>query len=182
MVPISEVKPIKKDLKKVDDKHMLEVSSSDYRRHKTKDKTVEKKSSEVKSKEEHVKKEEKRTKDDKVKKTSKTEHKTVVKNETTAKQKESKTGKSKSECKTNEKLSDKHKQKAIDKTSKCEVSKTEQDTKTVVKNDNTEQNAVFQSNGVNNMAKPPNILVYAESVLAKDNVKSVLQSMVNSEK
>lgn len=176
LVPVSEVKPIKKDAKKMDDKNTLEVGTSDYRRHKSKEKTSERSKTEVKSKEAHSSKEEKRTKEEKTKKNVKSEKKS----ENTVKTKETKS-KSKSESKTRDKLSEKHKQKAvIEKTAKLEPEKVEE-VKTVAKIEEA-GSSVVHSNGVGGNAKPPNILVFAESIMAKDNVKSVLKTMVNREK
>lgn len=262
-VPVNEVKPIKKDSKKSEDKNTLEVGCSDFRRHKSGDhkrdkvgiktdpskidKSVELKHKENKTgktekdikKESKDEKEKHRKKEEEAKKESKAERDSpkIVKEHvegkktkvTQAHRKEDKTdskthkkerypakverAKSKADLEVAGKSSEKPAE-AKTKESKSITKRTISSDKKLVKSmaicedgdvlkdksgmrdiarktKNKERNE--DTNGHREMCngtlfskykgvKPPNVLVYADSVVAKENVKAVLSTMLNKEK
>ncbi|KAJ8916594.1 hypothetical protein NQ315_000238 [Exocentrus adspersus] len=191
-VPVSEVKPIKKDSKKVEDKNTLEVASTDFRRHKSGDhkreKTAEpkhkvgKEAVKVEGKKE-FKDEKHRKKEDEVKKatqpakTAKKLEKTKSKTELEAKVPEQKP-------KSISKRSSSSEKKLVKSSAVCEDNLHEPKSKPKEKPDVSAHNSVCNGSffakykGV----KPPNVLVYADSVVAKENVKTVLSTMLNKDK
>ncbi|XP_057664831.1 biotin--protein ligase [Diorhabda carinulata] len=254
-VPVNEVKPIKKDGKKSDDKNTLEVGSGDYRRHKSgehrRDKTVEKhktatntkpevttktkddvkhkknedkhknkediklESEDQKKKEAKAKKQTeeitiKEVKEDNKKKETdiKTDHKrkeTKVEQETTVtdgvvsikepkeKYKKEHTKKSKSGIGKLSKRSSSEK-KLVKSTALCEdvddgysqkpkdylAVNPKSDKNESLSNANTHIN---KNNSIGkNKTKPPNILIFSDSLIAKENVKVTFDNMLNKEK
>lgn len=259
-VPVNEVKPIKKDSKKSEDKNTLEVGCSDFRRHKSGDhkrdkvannskieKSVEPKHKDVKTgkaekelkkdvkdeKEKHRKKEEETKKEGKAekdgpkmvkehvetkktkltqihRKEDKTDGKTHKKERDPTKMERAKSkadlevaGKSgdrpsetrSKEGKSISKRTTSSEKKLVKSMAVCEdgdVSKEKSGTKDAAgRTKDRQRNG--DANGHHTMCngtlftkykgvKPPNVLVYADSVVAKDNVKGVLSTMLNNEK
>ncbi|XP_072379075.1 biotin--protein ligase isoform X1 [Diabrotica undecimpunctata] len=251
-VPVSEVKPIKKDGKRSEDKNTLEVGSGDYRRHKSgehrREKSSEKHKGEStkaetssKSKEEskhrktedkHKTKDESKTDGDNIRKEAREEHKrkekeAKIKRETatteeTVPTKSSKEGKEKQHKREDKKeppkKSKSNVEKSLEAAKKSEklLSKRSSSDKKLVKTAalcedvdsspkekshkpkdilgvssssyktdcTTNKQPRIQSNGLmkSKNVKPPNILIFADSLLAKENVKSVFINMLNKEK
>ncbi|XP_018566189.1 biotin--protein ligase isoform X2 [Anoplophora glabripennis] len=244
-VPVSEVKPIKKDNKKSEDKNTLEVGSSDFRRHKSGDHKREKiaaksdaskieKSPEQKHKdgkigktEKETKKDEKekhRKKDEEVKKDSKDGPKPTKEHVEAKKMKAS--GKTHKKDRDPTKLERARSKADLEVAGKSTEKPPEQRTKDkgITKRTTSSEKKLVKSvavcedgdvkeksetkdpagktkeklrNGDANGhhaahngslftkykgVKPPNILVYADSVVAKENVKGVLSTMLNKEK
>ncbi|CAH1110239.1 unnamed protein product [Psylliodes chrysocephalus] len=256
-VPVSEVKPIKKNGKKLEDKNTLEVASGDHRRHKSgehrrekgseKHKTEatkpEKTKDEIKYKkieDKHKLKEEaksdvenvhelKKEKEIKTKKDSKDKTKPdkdekgqkSLKHKTEEKSSKSRRDESKDRRhkKDDKKESSKHKKdiensgEPSDKTTKKISKRTTSSEKKLVKTpalcdeseldsapitnaeawNTKDSESVDKSNSLKNgqgssndnwskRIKPPNILIYAESLIAKENVKSAFINMLNKDK
>ncbi|KAJ8954187.1 hypothetical protein NQ318_005782 [Aromia moschata] len=256
-VPVSEVKPIKKDSKRYEDRNTLEVGSSDYRRHKSSDHKKDKSSDKHKAskteakgkdeakkeekekphhhkkdnKEEDAKKPEKdnakvvkelpevkkpkevaktkehhkkETKEDKTKEThhkkdpsklEKMKTKTDLEQPSDSAQKPD--AEKSNEGKTMTKRTTSSEKKLVKSAAICDEVDNDKNRKPLddkeSKNKSKENGELADTNGHvyhSNDAlftkytgvKPPNILVYADSLVAKDNVKSVLFTMLNKEK
>ncbi|XP_030749027.1 biotin--protein ligase [Sitophilus oryzae] len=240
IVPVSEVKPIKKDKKYIEnkDKYTLEVNSSDYRRHKTSDKHKSEKEKHVKDKEYKSKDYRKhKTKDEtdstkQQKKDEKTElqleskkernnevaeindrekklqkHTLVKQNDQNKKQEKLEDSKTERQARVNneetepstsagekipEKLAQENRtsskeKKLVRSSATCDDEPIENNQ--VLHDEDIADDSVFSPSDscaidkeILKKVKPPNVLVYADSVVARDNVKEVLHNILNRER
>ncbi|KAJ8982609.1 hypothetical protein NQ317_005081 [Molorchus minor] len=183
-VPVSEVKPIKKDGKKHDDRNTLEVGANDYRRHKSndhkRDKLASKTETSRSSKEDHKHKESPKTTKD---------HSDVKKTKDSLKSKDLHVKKDDKTRECHSKTRENHHKKDPSRLEKTK-SKTDLEQATRGKAENgdgpSSNGHIHQSTEFTftkyKGVKPPNILVYADSLIAKENVKNVLSTMLNKEK
>ncbi|CAG9853591.1 unnamed protein product [Phyllotreta striolata] len=200
-VPVSEVKPIKKNGKKAEDKNTLEVGSGDHRRHKSGEHRREKSAdkhktdgakAENKAKDEikYKKIDDKPKAKDDVKLEAETDDVKKAKTKEKLKSEKPKTEEKPAKSTKKDETKEKHKRKEEkQESSKKTMSKrTTSSEKKLVKtpalceDDVDSKYAKSIANGSAKAVKPPNILIYAESLLAKENVKTAFINMLNKDK
>lgn len=181
--PVYEVKPIKKEPKKPsDDKNTLDVAPSDHRKHKDV-KESKQRIHKVEKKKETKPKIEKSEPPAEIPKSpiirlqtdrrskEETKSKSRERKRSTSKEKEGKSSKEKVQKQVLETKIEPVKEIACEEKIPVEKIETTKE---------TEQSTLEKKS--TNTGKPPNILVYADSVITKENVKKVLNSIINNEK
>ncbi|KAL1501975.1 hypothetical protein ABEB36_007193 [Hypothenemus hampei] len=203
VVPVSEVKPIKKDKRSVEEKNTLEVNCSDYRRHRSAEHSREHRSKDHKR---HKSKEDNESSKQKEKTSvdNGAEHEVlaaVVPSESALNQPQSEGSKTKHKEKRykhkkfeNEappsSSSNKHQTDKLKKTSRTSSKEKKLTRATATCDEPTELPETSPTDSVNGVfdrkkpinVKPPNILVYADSTIVKETVKELLVSILNKDK